>query len=418
MKLLAHSSVYLGASIVNAAIPFILLPLYTRVLAPADLAQIALVEMAVAFALPLISAGSHGAVNVEYFKLDRPTFRRYVASALVLPSGAAILLAVCIAAFAYWRPEVGGMRIRVFLAVPIIVFGQALMQMALVLYQASQRPFHYGLVQVTYSALNLGLSVILIVWADQGWEGRLNALLISGIFAGAISLLILQREKFIAWSISSSLVRSAAVFGFPLIPHALAMLVIVYSDRFFITKFLGLGALGIYVVGQQIGMSISMLQNAFTQAWTPFLFANLAAGDDASKSRLVRSSYLFSLFLLGSVGVLYAVTPLIFDIFIARQYHGAKDVTVLIGLGFAVTGMYKMAVGYIFYERKTYLLSAIAVVNVCVSVSLNYFLVPLFGVMGAAYSLVFSMFTVFLIAWFVAARIHPMPWLRAWRVTR
>lgn len=418
MKLLAHSSIYLGASIMNAAIPFLLLPLYTRELIPADFARIALIEALITFAFPLVAAGANGAVSIEYFKLNKQDFPRFVASALVIPAAAAMLLSFCVAALSLLNPEVLGIKTGFLLLVPIIVFSQTLMQLALVLYQASQRPFNYGAIQIVYSVLNLGLSVALVVWAGQGWEGRLNALLISSVLAGAASLYILNREGYIEWSVSRSFVQSAAMTGIPLIPHALAMLVIIFLDRFIITKYLGLGALGIYVVGHQIGMSISLVQNAFTQAWTPFLFKHLAAGSEASKILVVRSSYLFAGFLLGAVGLLYLATPMIFDHFIAEQYHGAKDFAVVVGFGFAITGMYKMAVGYIFYEKKTYLLSIIAAINICLSVGLNFVLIQSLGVIGAAYSLVLSMSAVFLTSSLVAARIHPMPWRRALRFKR
>ncbi len=72
--------------------------------------------------------------------------------------------------------------------------------------------------------------------------------------------------------------------------------------------------------------------------------------------------------------------------------------------------MYLMVTNYIFYSKRTALLSASTITAGLVNVGLLVVLISLMGLKGAAVAFAISMAFKFLMTWFVANLRHPMPW--------
>jgi O-antigen/teichoic acid export membrane protein len=82
----------------------------------------------------------------------------------------------------------------------------------------------------------------------------------------------------------------------------------------------------------------------------------------------------------------------------------------LIALAYSFLGMYKLVTLYIFYMKKTGILSSFTIINGGLNIILNYVFISMFGIMGAAYATILSMFIIFFIAFIISNRVYPMPW--------
>ena len=60
--------------------------------------------------------------------------------------------------------------------------------------------------------------------------------------------------------------------------------------------------------------------------------------------------------------------------------------------------------------KKTSLLSSFTLINGFLNIIFNYFFIKVFGVLGAAYATILSMFLIFIISFIYSNRIYPMPW--------
>ena len=66
-KLFGNAAIYLGANILNAGIPFLLLPILTRVLTPADYGTVAMFGIVLSVLGAFTGLSVHGAIGVRYF---------------------------------------------------------------------------------------------------------------------------------------------------------------------------------------------------------------------------------------------------------------------------------------------------------------------------------------------------------------
>ncbi len=129
--------------------------------------------------------------------------------------------------------------------------------------------------------------------------------------------------------------------------------------------------------------------------------------------KIVRLTYLFFAVLM-IIGVIATVGALIvYDFIIGAQFGAGRRLVPLIVAAYVIQGMYYTVVNYLFYSEKTYVLSAISVTTVILSSGINYVMVSLYGLQGAAISLAMNNLILFLLVWFFAAREVKLPWLSA-----
>jgi O-antigen/teichoic acid export membrane protein len=82
-------------------------------------------------------------------------------------------------------------------------------------------------------------------------------------------------------------------------------------------------------------------------------------------------------------------------------------------LGQAFSGMYLMVTNYIFYSKKTGLLSLVTISSGLLNVVFLVVLIKLLGITGAAMAFTLAMALRFLLTWWVAQKRHPMPWFNS-----
>lgn len=371
-----------------------------------------LVSVLISFCIPIVHLSGHGVAQVEFFKMPEEKFNELIGSvvynAIISFIAVTLLLVICGPSISKWidLPYIW------LLLVPFIALTQFIPQLLLSIFQVQKKALTYAKFNLSLAVANLSLGLLLVVGIGLNWQGRILSLLITYLIFSLIGLMILFKSSLISFKVNKNLNYSALSFGIPLIPHLIGSLVVELSDRVFISQMVGIHELGIYNVGYQIGMIISVLQHSFALAYTPTLFENLKLGDEASKLKIVRITYFFTLGLFLTLIILTILAPLIFKYLIDPDFKEGIRFVFWVGLGYAFLGMYKMVTGFIFYLKKTRILAYLSVFNVGLNLILNYFLILKYGSLGAAYATCISFFALFIIVAIISNRLYPMPWGR------
>ncbi|HHH53344.1 MAG TPA: flippase, partial [Bacteroidetes bacterium] len=295
--------------------------------------------------------------------------------------------------------------------IPLIAFMQVIPQTIISIYQISERPINYARFQLSLTAINLLLTLGLVVLLNLNWEGRILAIFFTYLFFTILGLYLLFKMKLIVFNINTVYIKKALHLGTPLIIHVVSASLFMMSDRLFISYYLGNEELGIYAVGTQFAMIALIIQQAFNQAWVPYLFKNLKIGLMENKIKIVNISYLVILFFMILPFLLHFITPLFFYFFINDRFIGAMAYVFWIALGYSLLGMYKVVTNYIFYEKRVKLLSLMTFFSLLINLILNYVLIQNYGSIGVAYGTAITVGIFFIIAFILANKVHPMPWL-------
>ena len=182
--------------------------------------------------------------------------------------------------------------------------------------------FHYSVSAITNSITRMILCILFISIFHYG----LNGVLISQIISNFITLFyLLYVGKILQYidvkSISFEKAKLMISYSWPLVPNDLSMWVIRVSDRLLITSFMGVSVNAVYAVANKIPQLLSIFQGVFTKAWQES--ASLSSNDqDVDIYYSSMFSFIFN-FVSGGMGVLIAMTPIIFKLLIRGDYAEA-----------------------------------------------------------------------------------------------
>jgi len=408
--LLRSSGVYTITSFINAALPLILLPILTRKLSPEDYGIVAMFQLAVNVVYPFIGMNLEGSIARKYFDKDNTDFSSYIGSCFVLVA-CSLLIVTCFfwANFNYIHEitQIPELWLKYILIVAVCQF---ITTVVLVTFQVRAQPIKYGILQISQSILNVGLTILLVVFLNKFWDGRIEAQILTSVIFAVISFITLYQLKLIRFNVLKIDIKHALKFGVPLIPHAVGGMLFTTIDRFFLTRLVGLEQTGNYTVAYQIGAVINILTIAFNNAYTPWLFENLNKNNIEIKNKIVRFTYLyFALIVVG--GILLLITfPYIVPIFVGGKFKSIDTYSTFIVFGFVFQGMYYMVTNYIMYAHKTYVQALITISIGLLKLPITYFAIIWYGAVGASISFCLTFFLFFIATWILSAKVYKMPW--------
>ena len=189
-SLVSGALVYLGANILNALIPFLLLPVLTRYLLPAEYGEVAIFQVLLSALIGIVGLSVAGAAGRKFYdsEHDEAELAEFIASCLqvLLASGCLVLLFAIV--FADTLKQWLGLGMHWIIWAIIVAGASGVTQLRLSQWQVRRQPRQFGVFQVGQSALNFGLSVVLVVGLLLGAEGRIVAQILSAVAFALLSI--------------------------------------------------------------------------------------------------------------------------------------------------------------------------------------------------------------------------------------
>jgi len=416
-KLLKDSLIYFGGNVVNQAIPFLLLPIFTRYLTPADYGITALFGSTVALLFIVVGLTGHAAVNRMYFDLEAHDLSSYVGTALILALGTFAATIAATAIVAVMGSQYGGVHAAWFALAPCIALANYVTMTNQVLWSTQRRPWAYVSTSIARSACYFGVSITLVAFAGMKWQGVILAQAAVFIGFGILSQWILQRRRMLVWRWKRAHARHILRYCLPLIPNALASWTRNVLDRIVIVALVDLHAAGIYAAAVALGRAVAIVVDSFNTTWKNHAFSVLKAASERGRCRLVLESYVF-IAVVTTLGLGYAFSaPHLLDWFLGGRFHEAFALLPLIVAAEVFDGWRRPSSTFLLYAQKTGHIASITVWTAILHVVLLVGLTANHGAMGAALASATTNFLVFAGFVTLSQRAFPMPWLSALKIT-
>src|SRR5215203_5549197 len=406
-----HSAVYGLGGIVSRVLAVFLLPLYTRYLDTSDFGEVGLVVAMSAVLVTILRLGISSAFFRFYFDTKDPLQRRLVVrtsfwftmASATLGLAAGLLLA---------EPIAGLLELddaNLVRAGFVGIWAQMNYEQLTALFRAEERSTAFVLASLANIAVTIAATVVLVVVLEQGALGVLIGN-VTGTLLVYLAVVAVHREQ-LGFQFSRPLLREMNRFGVPLVPAALALIAVNFSDRFFLVHLADLEEVGLYEIGVRIASAMVLLLTAFRMAWPAFAYS---IEDDAEAKR----TYAFVLTYLVVVASWLALALGLLAPWLVRLltqpefYEGERVVAPLAFGGMAYAAYIVMAIG-VGRAKRTQFNWAITGFAAVVNVVLNLILIPPYGIMGAAVATVVSYVVMFLGMTWYAQRVFPTPY--QWR---
>lgn len=427
--LVRSGAIYGIANVLAAGVPFLLLPVLTRALPPADYGMVVSFFMLASLCSSLAGLSVHGAVAVKWFERQGQDFPHLVAAALLVALASTAACAALLLVASGLFGERLDLPPRLWLLAAVHAGAATLVAIRSALWQSQGRALASASLQVGSASLNVAFSLAGVFVFALGGEGRIFGATAANLVCATAAVALLLRGGDARWAAARGAdVKSLLRFGVPLLPHALAGAWMTSADRFAVAALLGQDALGIYGTAAQLGMAMAVLGDALVKAASPWMYAQLALKTPRARLRVVGATWLLApLWLVVALllwGLFKAAAPLI----VGERYLAAIDLSLWMLLAGAVSATYLGIAGLFFFTARTEWISLATVATALAATALAPALASSFGLVGAALALLGAQSLSLALTWALSTRIAPMPWhrprlaarvlARSWRTAR
>lgn len=393
-------------------VPFILLPLLTRLLSPEEFGQVTFMLIIAVVLGNAAGLGAHGYISVSYFKQPADRFVQTLLSSLVLVILSYTVLTLLLGLLTLIEVLPKQLKPQLWWLALISGFSLSVNSIFLAVFRSSDRPANYLLLRALQSGIEIILCAILLALSIGLWA-RAISYPVAVIASSILGLALCARMGFLRLKARPRLdLRGPVRFGLPMVPHVLAVTALAFADRVIVSQQLGAAALGIYMAAAQTGLSLMLIIEPANKAFAPWLFKRLNSGGPRDKIEIVRMTYLFFVVLLISAMVLIITSYFLFDTVVGSQFHEAKPLLPWVTMGFVFQGMYYMVVNYMFFCERTGLLSIITSSCTILAIAIAYWATRQFGLSGAAIAFTVINAINFICVFCASQYLMPMPWLR------
>ncbi|MEA3521787.1 MAG: oligosaccharide flippase family protein [Campylobacterota bacterium] len=408
--LFKNTFIYTFLQLINKGIPFFLLPILTHYLSTDDFGMIAAYNTFLGGVAIFIGLSMSGAVGVNYFQMEQGELRNYIGNVFHILFVSTVIMIVIVSLFNGLLAQHLEIPLEWMYIAVIVALMQNITAINLTLWRSQQRAKPYALYEIAETVFNITISLLLVIALKYGWEGRTSGTATAAIIFGILSLFIIYKRGYASVNYSVKYMKDALKFGVPLLPHHLALWMRTGVDIILITSLVGVAETGIYSVGYQLGAVVGIIAMAFNNAYSPYLFEKLKDMSSDDKAKIVKFTYLYFVGIIFLALSLSTFFSMIIPYFLSEAFQEAGIYIFWISLAYAFQGMYLMVGLYIFYVKKTHLLSSVTISTSIIHVLLSYVLINIFGAIGAAYATVSSFFLTFILVWYLGSKVYKMPW--------
>ncbi|RLD16773.1 hypothetical protein DRI50_01030 [candidate division KSB1 bacterium] len=417
-NLARHSSIYTVSTFMQRALGFIMLPIYTDpsyLASKSQYGDLALVYTFTAFMNFVYLYGMDSAI-LRYFFLGKFKQKDVYSTGFRGVVANAVFLSIVLYLFApqLGRVVFGGTHYALLIRLSAgILFFDSIGNLPYLILRAEERSILYSSFRVGRFILELILNILFVVVWHKGVIGILYANLIAS-FINLIALLPFQMH-YLGGNWRRDIFKTLLLFGLPILPNGIAYLTVEVSDKYLMRLLLNKDLLGLYSANYKFGSLLLLVVIAFRNAWQPF-FLKIAKQPDAKR---IYARVLTYFTLVGTVVVILGSFTIDYLVrlplpggktLMGRMYWGGTKIIPIILVSYLFYGLYVNFTVGIYIRKKTKYMVLFTGLAALVNVLSNLYLMPHYGIMGAAFATLFSYLVMALSIFIANQKIYYIPY--------
>ncbi len=438
-RLASQTAIYGISSIVGRVLTYLLVPVYTAAFAAAEYGVVTGLYAYVAFLNVVFTYG----METTFFRFanragaDRQRLYSQLLTLLLLTSavGTAVLAGAARPLLGLLDVPAGHERYAVWVA--LILGLDALAALPFARLRLENKARRFAAIRMASIVLNVGLNLFFIVLCPAVASGKMLGVLqplvaavydptlgigyvfLANLAASAATLLLLAPELLdFRPQLAPGFLKPLLAYAAPLLAMGLAGMVNETLDRILLPRWLPVGyypgrsslaAVGIYGACYKLSIFMSLVIQAFRYAAEPFFFAQSTDKNSPATFALV-----LKWFTLCCAVIFVAISLNVEDlgaVFLRRpEYREGLVVVPILLLANLFLGVYYNLSVWFKLTDKTYFGSYIGLGGAVVTIALNFFLIPVWGYLGAAVATLVCYAGMALACWRLGERHFPVPY--------
>lgn len=382
-----RAGIYILSDILQKGMIFILLPLYTLYLNPADYGILSITSAFTGVLSILYFQSLESAFTRFYYDFDdEEQIRRYYGSVWLFLLFYTIFLSLLIDYCGNINNTLGFHNIsyRPYLRLSLwtVFFVNASLLLPRAFFRVKEKVWQFCGLNISFTLITSCLIIYFVAIEKQGALGSIKGNLLGSIFMTVPGFIIIFKNIRVCFSFHQ--IKRSIAFAIPLMPHLLSLWALNLSDRFILERYVTLNDIGIYGLGYQMASIIQVIAFSATNAISPFFYRTATSSPDAPVILpRVGTYYLIFLAWVG-IGIIGLSDNFINLIASDKSYIEATRVIPWVVFGFFARGFYFVFVMAVYYSKNLKFLAAISIFSCGINILLNLVSVPQFGYMAAA----------------------------------
>lgn len=382
-ELATNTAILAIGKISTQFLSFLLIPLYTFVLAPEAYGFVDLTVLYTGLLAPTITIQMEMAV----FRLlvderkggDHNSRARTISSAgtvflMGMVAGTLLLLSIS-AVF-----DVRHRFIIVGLFLSLIAIGAAFQ-----ITRGLGSNKHYSIASIIIGSTAVILNLIFLLVLELGAAGILLANMLANFTGVAYLVAAMQIYKYLHFrSVSKSKIQELLTYSWPLVPNHISIWGINGVSRTIVSVTLGIGAVGIFAIASKLSLIYTHVYSIFAMSWTESAALHIKSKDNFISAVTDTTIRVFGSF----ASVLIASLALAFPLIVGKGFEEAQDILPILFVG-SFLGSIVAHYGAIYLAVKNTKKVAIVTLQALVLSSIiTLVLVPVIGLLAPAIALV------------------------------
>ena len=369
-------------------ISFFLVPLYTNILTTREYGTVDLIYTIGMVLVPLLTLNI--GESIMRFALDKDADCDKIMSTgiTILIFGA--IIGLLILPIANLFESVSNYSIYIYLYTLTLAFSQIF----LCYLRGKEFLLKYSIGNIIQSLTIAIFNIIFLIGMKKGIEGYLMAYILAnvctglyGFWAGKVNLVIKK------YSIDIELSKNMIKYSVVLIPNSFMWWIMNSSDRMMVSAMISVTANGVYAVAYKIPTLLSTITTIFNQAWS---YSAIREDESEDKEEYNNRVYdnLVTIVIVVATGLLMIMKPFL-SVYVGKEYYAAWHYVpyLIVGFVFMTLGSFIATSYTVHKDSMGFLISG--TVGAIINLILNFILIPMMGVSGAAFATCISYFGVF-----------------------
>ena len=389
--LISNTIIFALGTFGSKLLVFLLMPLYTSVLTTAEYGAMDVVVNVSNMLLPLVIVSIND--GVIRFGMDRAYKRRDVFSTGIWVSLAGFGI------FLIFWPAMKkiGMISDYTALIYLYVLAAALQGVSAQFVRAMGLVRLFAFNGILNTLSTVVFNVLFLVVMKWGMYGYVLSVILSNVVSMIFLWIAARLYRYMRWwkGIDRDTVREMIIYSLPLIPATIMWSITNVSDRFFVTHYLGEAQNGIYSVAYKLPTIISVISAIFTQAWQLSAIGERESDDREQFYSNIFKSYQTIVFLAAG-GILLLIKPLM-HLLVSDSFFEAWQYTPLLVVSVVFSCFSSYFASFYMASKKNIMAMVPIFLGALLNVVLNYYLIPIYGLNGAAGATAASYIFIFVI---------------------
>ncbi len=408
---LSDSFVYGLSGMFAQLVNFLLLPIYTRYLTLENYGTLALLGILTALFIPIAGLGLSPAIFRFYRdeEIDRKTLLSTGVFTVMLSSVALLVVTL------YFAENIGNILLtpdteKSSILIIITLCTSAAMSISMIFLtslRANRRPIATVVVTGISLIIQVSLSIIFVVILRMGVLG-----VSFGVLCGAVtsmSLLFFLSRKAIYFGIEKNMLIKMLSYGIYSVPAQIFSLLNIHLNQFILKVLVNVRGLGLYSIAVRFALPITVVADSIQYAHTAIFFQVLEEEEEPTMLLRAIASYYVAILSYMWVGVsIWGVELLRF--MTPFEFHEATVLIAPIAIVPLLTLIYTFLASGIDSgeDLKPYIyVNIVGFITMVISL---YLLIPHFGVIGAAYSIIIARLVMIVISHRISQKRLTVPY--------